>query len=508
MADYRAMNRNSKVVDARKKLAATFSTTAPKRISKVVPVAMSYNRFGSNRIPDRELDIPTKVFGEVAKTLLPNPSMIKQAVQDPSGTIKGAAEIASLTNPGSYVARAANLIQGKDLSLYGADISDVEQAAELASLYPGGKTVSAPFKVAARVAPKVGRVAGDVALSPVGMLLGTGGVGSGNIARVARQASDAREKATVADDYEDETLRLWEAGQLEKSTDELIEAYLTKGKTAGGKVTVSDVSPAVLQGLSYGVPPQEVPRYLDDILRGTGDPSKTKPGQTIEVIFDRPVSKDVKQTKNVSKGGQERTAEAAGIKKEYIVPDEGIDETLAIKEFAAFREATGAPAEIRILNSDGTLSTTLNPHVDHFMSASAIGRYADRLSAAGNPSLATKISKAVNQQQNMLVYFSKANTIKSRTSPFVWREQLKTKAPDYFDLVHGKGSYADKKYTEAEKYWRDVFGEKEYKEFIEWYDNASLSRSPELYPEEAVKAPVSLLGDFARAMQGGAIQNR
>ena len=477
------------------------------KFSKPAPKATSYNRFGSG-MRDRELDTPTSILGGIATAVLPNPSMIKQAVQDPSGTIRGAAEIASLTNPSSYIARASNLIQGKDLSLYGADMSDVEQAVELAGLYPGGKTVSAPFKAAAKIAPKVGRVAGDVALSPVSMLLGTGGAGGGNIARVARQASDAREKAAVADDYEDETLRLWEAGQLEKSTDELIEAYLTKGKTAGGKVTVSDVSPAVLQGLSYGVPPQEVPRYLDDILRGTGDPSKTKPGQTIEVIFDRPVSKDVKQTKNVSKGGQERTAEAAGIKKEYIVPDEGIDEALAIKEFAAFREATGAPAEIRILNSDGTLSTTLNPHVDHFMSASAIGRYADRLSAAGNPSLATKISKAVNQQQNMLVYFSKANTIKSRTSPFVWREQLKTKAPDYFDLVHGKGSYADKKYTEAEKYWRDVFGEKEYKEFVEWYDNASLSRSTELYPEEAVKAPVSLLGDFARAMQGGAVQNR
>ncbi len=146
MADYRAMNRNSKVVDARKRLAATFSTTAPKPVPKAVPVAMSYNRFGSNRIPDRELDTPTKVFGGVVKALLPNPSMIKQAVQDPSGTIRGAAEIASLTNPSSYVARASNLIQGKDLSLYGADMSDVEQAAELASLYPGGKTVSAPLK--------------------------------------------------------------------------------------------------------------------------------------------------------------------------------------------------------------------------------------------------------------------------------------------------------------------------------------------------------------------------
>ena len=287
------------------------------KFSKPAPKATSYNRFGSG-MRDRELDTPTSILGGIATAVLPNPSMIKRAVQDPSGTIRGAAEIASLTNPSSYIARASNLIQGKDLSLYGADMEDVEQAVELASLYPGGKTVSAPFKAAARVAPKVGRVAGDVALSPVSMLLGTSGAGGGNIARIARQASDAREKAAVADDYEDETLRLWEAGQLEKSTDELIEAYLTKGKTAGGKVTVSDVSPAVLQGLSYGVPPQEVPRYLDDILRGTGDPSKTKPGQTIEVIFDRPVSKDVKQTKNVSKGGQERTAEAAGIKKSIL----------------------------------------------------------------------------------------------------------------------------------------------------------------------------------------------
>jgi len=224
VADYRAMNRNSKVVDARKKLAATFSTTAPKPVFKAVPVAMSYNRFGSNRIPDRELDTSTKVFGEVVKTLFPNPSMIKKAVQDPSGTIRGAAEIASLTNPSSYIARASNLIQGKDLSLYGADMSDVEQAAELASLYPGGKTISAPFKVAARVAPKVGRVAGDVALSPVGMLLGTGSVGSGNYARFARQAMDAEGNAAVRND---EILSVGQERALQKVLSDIEEPSIS-----------------------------------------------------------------------------------------------------------------------------------------------------------------------------------------------------------------------------------------------------------------------------------------
>jgi hypothetical protein len=81
----------------------------------------------------------------IAKALLPNPAMIKQAVQDPSGTIRGAAELASLGDPVANTMRGINLVQGKGFSLYDTDMSDVEQAAELAGLIPSGKVVRAPF---------------------------------------------------------------------------------------------------------------------------------------------------------------------------------------------------------------------------------------------------------------------------------------------------------------------------------------------------------------------------
>jgi hypothetical protein len=128
-------------------------------------------------VRDRELDTPTKILGGVANLLLPSPSMIKQAVQDPSGTVRGAAELVSLGDPIANTMRGINLVRGKGFSLYDADMSDVEQAAELAGLFPGGKAVSAPLKAAARVAPRVGRVAEDIVLSPVGMLVGIGGGG-------------------------------------------------------------------------------------------------------------------------------------------------------------------------------------------------------------------------------------------------------------------------------------------------------------------------------------------
>ena len=128
--------------ERRMRLASRFSKSAPK--------ATSYNRFGSG-VRDRELDTPTKVFGGVAKALLPSPSMIKQAVQDPSGTIRGAAELASLGDPVANTMRGINLVRGKGFSLYDTDMSDVEQAAALFELYPGGKVVSVPLKAATKV---------------------------------------------------------------------------------------------------------------------------------------------------------------------------------------------------------------------------------------------------------------------------------------------------------------------------------------------------------------------
>jgi hypothetical protein len=136
--------------ERRMMLANRFSKPAPKPAPKPIPKAMSYNRFGVPK-EDREVDTPTKIFGEAVKFLLPSPSMIKQAVQDPSGTIRGGAELVSLGNPVANTMRAINLLQGEGFSLYGADMSDVEQFVELASLYPGGKAVSVPLKAGAKL---------------------------------------------------------------------------------------------------------------------------------------------------------------------------------------------------------------------------------------------------------------------------------------------------------------------------------------------------------------------
>lgn len=94
----------------------------------------------------KEMDTGTYIAGEVAKFLLPDPAVLGRAVRDPGGTIQGAAEIASLAQPSSYIARASNLIQGKGLSLYGANMEDVGQAIEIASLIPTGKAATVPLK--------------------------------------------------------------------------------------------------------------------------------------------------------------------------------------------------------------------------------------------------------------------------------------------------------------------------------------------------------------------------
>ena len=137
-----------------------FSSPAPEEKAKAKP--MSYNRFGSNRIPDRELDTPTRVFGEVAKAVLPDPATLKRAAMDPTGTVKGAAEVASLASPIANAYRAYKFLSGDGVSVTGASMSDVEQALEVAGLYPGGKLATIPFRSGAKIIP---RVADDIAIT-------------------------------------------------------------------------------------------------------------------------------------------------------------------------------------------------------------------------------------------------------------------------------------------------------------------------------------------------------
>ena len=156
----------------------------------------SATRFGMG-MQDREEDVPTKVFGAIAGGILPNPTILKRAAQDPTGTALGAAEVASLASPIANIYRAYKLAKGEGFSVTGAGMEDVEQAAEVGGLMPTGKVVTGPLKVASKIAPKVGRVAEDIALSPVSMLLGSGGMGGGNIARATREAAKATSVSTV-----------------------------------------------------------------------------------------------------------------------------------------------------------------------------------------------------------------------------------------------------------------------------------------------------------------------
>ena len=337
----------------------------------------------------------------------------------------------------------------------------------------------------------------------VGVLLGAGTIaaysandpdtadasGLSNIRNAINFVERAERAGETAINYtnlaEDMTARDYNLGLFERATKKLSDAFKDKGGSTGGVTTLKDVPAAVLKGLGYGLSPEELPALSNDILKGIPDPASTKAKHTIEITWDRDVQKDVTQTKSVTSGGIGRTAEAAGLDKKYIAKGEPIDEEMAVKEFKAFREATGMPAEIRVKDANGNLIKTLNPHVDHFMSASAIGIYSKKLREAGKSDLAEKIRKAVNTQANMLVYYGDANVSKGRLSPNVWKNKLKSKSPEFFSKVHGKGSYTSNKYIEAEKYWKDLFGDKEYEEFIGWYDNASLKSTSELFPVKA-----------------------
>jgi len=121
-----------------------FSSPAPKSEVKAKPT--SYNRFGMNT-KDRKVDTATSVFGGIASAVLPSPSVIKRAIQDPTGTALGAVEVASLASPVANAYRGYKLATGDGASVTGAGMSDIEQAMEVAGIIPTGKTATVPLKV-------------------------------------------------------------------------------------------------------------------------------------------------------------------------------------------------------------------------------------------------------------------------------------------------------------------------------------------------------------------------
>ena len=113
------------------------------------------------RLKKREMDTPTRVFGEAAKAVLPDVGILNRAVRDPIGTAKGAAEVASLASPAANAYRAYKLATGGGFSVTGADMQDVEQAIEAVGVMPTGKAATIPFSVARKMAPDAVRAGGN-----------------------------------------------------------------------------------------------------------------------------------------------------------------------------------------------------------------------------------------------------------------------------------------------------------------------------------------------------------
>jgi hypothetical protein len=110
---------------------------------------------------DRKVDTATSVFGGIASAVLPSPSVIKRAIQDPTGTALGAVEVASLASPVANAYRGYKLATGDGASVTGAGMSDIEQALEIVGLIPTGKAATIPFSVARKTAPDAVRAGGN-----------------------------------------------------------------------------------------------------------------------------------------------------------------------------------------------------------------------------------------------------------------------------------------------------------------------------------------------------------
>jgi len=297
----------------------------------------------------------------------------------------------------------------------------------------------------------------------------------------------------------------WSRGEFEPAFATLENAWKTR---KGNTTTIDNVPPAIVEALSRGIRPDQIRFYADDIIRGAGDPSMAKAGQRIEIVWSRDPKKDVDQFLRVRTGGAERTAKVSNVEKKWLAEGtEKIKAEDAVAEFNKFRKQTDMPSEVRVYNEKGDVVQYLHPHIDHFMSASAVGAYAKLLRQQGKNALADKMIKAANTRENMLVYYAPDNVTKGRISPDVWEKQLESAAPQHYGAVHGEGTYAGGRYAEAREHWRKLIGDDEYSAFMDWYNAESLKTikggkgaSPDLYPEQV--SPLGIFGEMAKALQG------
>lgn len=139
------------------------------------------------RLKQREMDTPTRVFGEAAKTVLPDVGVLNRAVRDPIGTAKGAVEVASLASPAANAYRAYKLATGDGFSVTGAGMEDVEQAVEAAGIIPTGKAATLPAKFGIDLL-NLGIRGAARRTTPAVLSAASGGIISGGPKRLARSA--------------------------------------------------------------------------------------------------------------------------------------------------------------------------------------------------------------------------------------------------------------------------------------------------------------------------------
>ena len=113
-------------------------------------------------LKNKEMDPVTYGLGETVKFLEPNPQLIKQAVMDPVGTVKGAGIVASYASPAANSIRFIESIKNNRNNLTNVPLSllqglgkdftspEVQQAIEIAGIIPTGKAVSVPLKLAGK----------------------------------------------------------------------------------------------------------------------------------------------------------------------------------------------------------------------------------------------------------------------------------------------------------------------------------------------------------------------
>jgi hypothetical protein len=278
--------------------------------------------------------------------------MIKQAVQDPTGTALGAVEVASLASPIANAYRAYNLLSGGDFSVTGAGMEDVEQFAELASLIPSGKVVGAPFKAGVNLLD-VGIKGAARRTTPDALRAASGGIISGAPKSLARRTSNAGDKVETPDDFETNLLRNFEetkvsprytspeveARLLEEakiSTPRNIDALLPRQISQSGDWdTVEIAAQDELSGLTK-LDPSEV-RLLafggrgdlakDTPLAGLGNLKVPENATTIRAIYAPPTADEVlAMMKKTDAGVQSRS---------NVEPDTWVRNTYTIEDAQA-----------------------------------------------------------------------------------------------------------------------------------------------------------------------------